>query len=337
MNQLAKRLVSADGAQFLEVKAAADFLGNGAIEVNMYEKEIVDIVRRSDPLLQRIPSPPATGHPHRYFEQTAIATAAFTDPRNISPAATSPTRVENSALIRAITNQTNLSLFDVDVTRQQGQFAYLEAKDIEDLVSSVEVLRAQQVWVGNSTTLLDTGHTAYCGLLTQITQQATIAPGASIIDGLKAQVATMVANQNYVVKPTGIYLNPILGDYIDREAKATKIDLGNEVVGGVKVNTLMTQAGPLPLIGSPFVPSDTTSKYGFGAPPAGNKNYYASIVMENMLEMPYVGGADQNPNPRIFQLGLLGGLQGQYVVIKFDSAIAKGPSYAHSVVAVQRP
>lgn len=325
-------------AAFLRLDAAADFLGNGAIEVNMYETEIMDLVRRGTAALQRFSAPPATGHPHRYFEQTGIATAAFNDPRNLTPAATSPTRVERSALIRAMTNQTNLSLFDIDVTRQQGQYAYLEAKDITDLVSSCNVLRGNAIWTGDATTVTDAGSQQYCGILTQVTQQSTIAAGASIIDGLKTQVAQMMALTGYTVRPTAIYLNPILADYLDQEAKAQQVFMNTATVeGGLTVNAIQTQAGLLPLIPDPYMPSDTTSEYGFAAPPANYKNYYAAILTDSEVELPYVGGADQNPNPRIFQLGLLGGLQGQYVVVKFDSCIAKGPSYAHAVVAVVRP
>lgn len=325
-------------AQFLALDAAADFLGNGAIEINMYETEIMDLVRRSTPAIQRFDSPPATGHPHRYFEQTAIAVATFTDPRNITPSATGPTRVERSALIRAMTNQTNLSLFDVDVTRQQGQFAYLEAKDINDLVSSVQVLRGQQIWVGAATSVLDAGSTAYCGILTQVTNQVTIDSGSSIIDGLKTKVAGMVANPSYTVMPTAIYLNPLLSDMIDQEAKAQQVYMNTTTIeGGLVVKTLQTQAGPLPLISDQYMPSDTIAKYGFAAPPANMSNYYAAILTDKEVELPYIGGVDMNPNPRIFQLGLLGGLQGQYVVVKFDTVIAKGPSYAHAIVAVVRP
>src|SRR6185437_9845240 len=119
---------NAADAQLMQIAAAADFLGNGAIEINKYESEIFDIIRRTSIALQRFDRKPATGHPHRYFEQTAIAAAGFTDPRNITPTPTGPSRVERSAYIKAITNQTNLSLFDVEVTKQQGQFAQVEAK-----------------------------------------------------------------------------------------------------------------------------------------------------------------------------------------------------------------
>jgi hypothetical protein len=58
--------------------SAADYLGTGAIEVNDYEPVITDMVRRQSVALQRFKQVPATGQPHRYFEQTAIAQGAFT-------------------------------------------------------------------------------------------------------------------------------------------------------------------------------------------------------------------------------------------------------------------
>lgn len=325
-------------ANFIKMSAAADFLGPGAIEVPIFENEIMDIVRRHSIAFQRLPTMKATGHPHRYFEQTAIAQGAFTDPRNISPAAATPTRVERPAFIKAITNQTNISIFDKDVTEQQGQFAYVVGKDIEDILNGIELVRASALWTGNDTSMSSPTTNQYFGFLTQITQTAVIAPGASIIDGIKAQVAAMVANSTYVVKPSAIYVNPILGDYLDREAKAAQITFGkSSVVAGVQVDTLRTQAGELPIISDAFLPSASGSAYGFSAPPAGNKNYFCAILSENLTEVPYISGAEDNPLPRLFQLGLTGNLSGQYVGIKFDTVIAKGASYAHSIIAIQRP
>jgi hypothetical protein len=179
------------------MQAAADYLGNGAIEINKYETEIYDIIRRESVFLQRVDRKPANGHPHRYFEQTAIAQATYTDPRNITPTPTGPSRVERAAYIKAITNQTNLSLFDVDVTRQQGQFAYVEAKDIEDILNSIIVASASGVWTGTDTSLVTPTTQQYVSVLTQISTTAQIVSGASIIDGLKAQVAQMAANTTY--------------------------------------------------------------------------------------------------------------------------------------------
>lgn len=339
-----------------ELRASADFLGNGAIEVNMYENEILDIVRRESLVIPRWTRKPATGQPHRYFEQTAVVAGQFVTITNGSPLGTptpgGPIRVERTVFVKSISAQTNLQLFDVDVTRQQGQFARVEAQDIADVAKGIARIEAAAVWNGSDTSLVTPTTNQYVGMLTQINQTAIVAPGSSIIDGIKAQVAYMAANTDFVVRPTAIVINPILGDYIDREAKATDIKLGEVIIAGVKVSSIATQCGILPLIPEPWLPAATGALYGFSAPPAGNKNYFAAILTEELIELPYVHGGDGSPLPRIFQLGLVGGLQGQYVGVLFNSIVAKGVTagtvpannytpintcYAHSVVAVQRP
>ncbi|KVV22313.1 hypothetical protein WK80_22245 [Burkholderia multivorans] len=327
-------------AKMMSLDAAADYLGTGAIEVPEFEREIFDVLRRSSIPLQRIKPVRATGHPHRYFEQTALASAAAVDPRNLSATSTGPTRVERPAFIKAVTAQSNLSLFDKDVTEQQGQFASVVAKDVDDIISAVEILRAQMFWAGTDTSMSSPTTLQWMGGLSQITQQFTVANGASIIDGLKTAVATMVANQTYVVRPSAIYLNPLLADYIDQEAKASRITLDEvEVVAGVTVAAISTQVGKLPLVGDPYMPTTpaSTAQYGFAATPSGLKGYYAAILMESEVEIPYISGKEDNPLPRLFQLGLVGNLAGQFVGVKFDTVIFKGPSYAHAVVQVIRP
>lgn len=327
-------------AKTLSLDAAADYLGTGAIEVPEFEREITDMLRRSSTALQRIPQVPATGHPHRYFEQTALASAAAVDPRNLSASATGPTRVERPAFIKAVTAQSNLSLFDKDVTEQQGRFAAVVAKDINDIISAIEIKRANMLWSGTDTSMSAPTTLEWMGGLSQITQQFTVGQGASIIDGLKSAVAAMVANATYKVRPSAIYLNPLLADLIDQEAKASRITLDSmEVVAGVSVSAISTQVGKLPLIGDQYIPTTaaSTAAYGFSATPSGIKGYYAVILMEDEVEIAVISGSTHNPNPRLFQLGLVGNLSGQYVGVKFDTAIFKGASYAHAVVQVLRP
>jgi len=331
-------------AQAMTLKAAADFLGPGAIEVPIFEKEIMDLVRRSSLALQRFKSPRATGHPHRYFEQTAIATASAVDPRNLSSSGTTPTRVERPAFIKAVIAQTNIGLFDKEVTEQQGQFAGVVAKDVDDVLNAIEVKRGQMLWAGTDTSMTTPTTLEWMGALAQIgtaggaVTTATVAVGTSIIDGLKTEVANLVAQQGFVVRPTAIYLNPILADYIDQEAKASHIELGTmNITAGVTVKKISTQAGDLPLIPDPYMPTDTAGKYNFSAPAAGYKNYYAVIMMESETEIPYISGKTDDPKPRLFQLGLIGNLAGQFVGVKFDTLIIKGATYAHGLVAVQRP
>lgn len=319
-----------------QISAAADFLGNGAIEINMYEAEIIDIVRRESILRDRINSVPATGHPHRYFEQVLIGTGGFSDPRNLSPTPSGPTRLERPAMIKATVNQINLTLFDIQVTQQQGVFTGLEAKDIEDCVNGVIIADAAAFWTGTDTSLVTPTTDQYVGLLTQITLQFVVAPGSSMVDGVKNAIAQMMANVTFKPRPTAIYLNPILGHYLDTEAKAANITMSPMVIAGVTVKSIESQAGQLPMVADPYLPAATGAQYGFTAPPTGYKNYFAVIVTEKMIERPYISGNSQNPNPQLFRLGLQNSLSGQYVAVQFDCIIAKGASYAHSIVAVQR-
>jgi hypothetical protein len=342
-----------------QISAAADFLGNGAIEINRYDSEITDLVRRESPIITRFKRVPSSGQPDRWFEEAAIMAAGFVTITNGAalgtPTPSGPTRFERTAFIKALSGQTNISLFDADVTRQQGQFAYVEAKDIADIAAGIARTEAAGIWTGTDTSLITPTTNQYVGLLEQINQTAQIAIGASIIDGLKSQIAYMAGNSDYKVRPSVIVANPVLGDYIDREAKASSIKLGEVVVGGVSCQSVATQAGILPIVPDPFLPANTPSssnQYGFTAPPTNYKNYFAAILTEDMIRMPYVHGGDGNPNPRIFQLGLVGGLLGQYVGVLFNAIVAKGLSaasmpagaytpnstvYPHSIVAVTRP
>ena len=58
--------------RFVDLMAAADYLGPGAVEVDRYQTEIFDIVRRRGAFGQRIKQVPATGHPSRFIEETGI-------------------------------------------------------------------------------------------------------------------------------------------------------------------------------------------------------------------------------------------------------------------------
>ena len=180
-------------AQFVNLQAAADYMGPGAIEVDRYQTEILDICRRRGPFGQRIKQVPATGHPSRFFEETAIpsptAANAFVDPRNIVPTLVTPTRVERSVPLKCLVSQINYNLFDMEVGAQQSQFAYLQAKDLADSVEGLLRTHDVALWNGNDTSLNDPTTPQYFGVSGQIVaggNTATIATTASIVDGLKS-------------------------------------------------------------------------------------------------------------------------------------------------------
>jgi hypothetical protein len=320
-------------ATFADIHAAADFIGPGAIEVPLYQTEIFDICRRSSPLGQRIKQVPATGHPSRYFEETALpnpGTAGFVNPRSIVAPVVSPTRVERSVPLKAIVAQINYNLFDVELGEQQKQFAYLQAKDLVDTVSGVMVAHDVALWNGNDTSLSSPTTTQYMGAIAQIAaggNTVTVGTNASIVDGLKSTVAQMVANNGYYVRPTAIYANPVLLDLIDREMKSEfNVVLNTDsITGGLRVKMLSTQAGDLPLI------PDWSLSYT-GTPGSGSAVLPAYIVTEDLMEYHWLG----DPAPRIFQLGLPGSLAYQYVAVKFGALVVKGASYAHYQVLVDR-
>ena len=320
--------------QFIDLHAAADFIGPGAVEVNRYQTEITDIVRRRGIFGQRIKQTPATGHPSRFFEQTAIpspsAASAFVDPRNIVATVSSPTRVERSVPLKALVSQINYNLFDVEVGAQQSQFAYLQAKDLADAVDGLMRTHDVALWNGNDTSLSAPTTTQYYGASAQIDaggNLATVDTDESIVDGIKSAVAAMVANSNYEVRPTAIYANPVLLDLIDREMKAefNVVLSTTEVAAGLRVKTLSTQAGELPLIPE-FALGYT------GTPGSGSAILPACIVSEDMIEYHWL----TDPNPRVFQLGMTGSLASQLVVAKFGAVVVKASSYAHCKVNVHR-
>jgi hypothetical protein len=319
--------------RFADIHAAADYIGPGAIEVPLYQTEIFDICQRSSPFGKRIKQVPATGHPSRFFEETAIPTAgsaAFVNPRAISPTVVSPTRVERAVPLKALVAQINYNLFDVELGNQQKQFAYLQAKDIADTISGLMVEHDVALWNGNDTSLSAPTTLQYMGVTAQIAaggQTSTIGTTASIVDGLKSQVAQMVAQSGYHVRPTAIYGNPVLLDLIDREMKTEfNVVLNTEnITGGVRVKMLSTQAGDLPLI------PDWSLSYT-GVPGSGSAVLPAYIVTENLIEYHWLG----DPTPRIFELGLPNALTQQYVAVKFGAVVVKGANYAHAQVLVDR-
>src|SRR5438270_8213993 len=160
-------------SQFIDINAAADFLAPGAIEINRYQTEIFDIVRRRNVFGQRAKQVPATGHPSRFFEQTAIvspsAANAFVDPRNIVATVGTPTRVERSVPLKAMVAQINYNLFDVEVGAQQSQFAFLQAKDLADSVEGLMRTHDVALWSGNDTSMSTPTTLQYFGASGQIT------------------------------------------------------------------------------------------------------------------------------------------------------------------------
>ncbi len=321
-------------AKFTEIHAAADYIGPGAIEVPLYQSEITDLVRRRGIFGQRIKQVPATGHPSRYFEETAIpspaATSGFVDPRNIVAPVVSPTRVERSVPLKALVAQINYNLFDIELAVSRASLLICRRRT------------SRTLWMEFCGRMMSLFGTARIPALARLLRRSTLAQarrllraairrligtGQSIVDGFKSTIAQMIANSSYGVRPTAIYANPVLLDLIDREMKTEFNVVLNtkEIAAGLSVKTLSTQAGDIPLI------PEWTLSYT-GTPGSGSAVLPAYIVTEDLIEYHWLS----DPHPRIFQLGVPGSLASQYVVVKFGGVVVKGANYAHYQVLVDR-
>ena len=159
-------------AKFTDIHGAADYIGPGAIEVPFTRRRFWTWCSDGVFLGRRIKQVPATGHPSRYFEETAIpspaASSGFVDPRNIVAPLVSPTRVERSVPLKALVAQINYNLFDMELGKQQSQFAYLQAKDLADTVDGVLRTHDVALWNGTDTSLSSPTTAQYFGAGAQI-------------------------------------------------------------------------------------------------------------------------------------------------------------------------
>lgn len=327
--------------QFANLNAAADYMGNGAIFLPEFQSEITDIVRRNSIFAQRISYVPATGAPSRWFDQTAIQDGAFSDPRVIAVAATSPTRIEKAVTLKALTNQINYSLFDMEVMNSQASvFNQLKSKDMSDMINGITRLHAKALWNGTDTVLgnqVGNGGLQYVGAVNQISKVQTIASTASILDSIRTQVANMVNDPLFTVKPTAIYMNPIAIDYLEQEIKNSNNAIryiGNNVAdaaGGLNVMGINTVAGLLAIYPEPYLVTDQVIP-GIAAATGGLHNYPFCIVSEDLIQYHYV----QEKQPRVFQLGKTTNLNESYVGVMFGAPVVKLSANAHTIGVVQR-
>lgn len=318
-------------AGFMDMEAAASF-GNGFILVDKYDPEIVDLTRKAGVLGQRIKTKPATGNPSRWVQQNGNGSAQFSDGHTLAYTPYTANRGEGSVSIKAVTGSVDFGLLDTELHAQQNIFASLVAHDIQDMISAMLLVRDKNVWTGNDTSLSSPTTIEFVGLKTQLTNTASVGASAKIITSLRTKVAAMCANTTFIVKPTAIYVNPLLLDFMEQEVEASPQTFKNifakdyQVVAGVQVQGIYTAAGILPVIPDPFLPYVVNGS-------DGTKNDYPAVILtEDQLELHYV----TTSKPRIFQLGLVQDLATKYRGVMFQGLVAKYAATHHAWVTVTR-
>lgn len=322
---------------FLSLNAAIQNY-NGLVQVDQYDDIIEDQLRRSGVVGRRLKKKIASGDPSRWVIQTGLGDAQFTDKRNITVTPQSPTRTEGAVTLKAISGQIKFGLFDQMLGQVMPAGFRTRAQDLADMIGSLLRLHDQALFTGKDKidgSLVGTNESLdYVALPTQITTPPiVIDKDTKIIPTIRTQVAKLMANPLYVVRPTAIYCNPLLIDLIEREwEEGANGSLPQaEVVPGVRVTAIRTAAGDLPLIGDPYFFNDPDWA---PAAPEGFTNYPFLIVDENLIEYHHLPGSDR---PMLFQMGTTHDLADDYVAVMFGAPVVKGGDKAHLKGVVQRP
>lgn len=323
-------------AELNELKATgvADYQNFGVLLTPQFEKQISDITRGRGVLGQLLSMSPAVGHPARYFEQEVLPNSgAFSDPRTLTTTAANNganLRVEKAAFVRALTGGIQFGLFDQQTQAQTSIFPQLVAKDLKDMLTNMYRTADVALWNGTAANLTDGASVQFCGIGTQITNTLTIAKGADIVDAIRTKVAQMMSNPAVLVKPTHIFLNPMLLDIVEKEIKNSAttnkmVDAGEvEVIPGITVRAINTVAGKLPL-----VPAWEMATKANGT----DTDYPIAILSLEHIENQYIG----SPNAQLFKLGLTPDLADHYQAVLFQTgAIIKHASVAHAFGYVTR-
>ncbi len=317
-------------SNFMRIDAAVADLNQGHyIEMPEFQPGMMDMLRRDYTILSRINATPATGYPSRYWEQTKLPdNSGFIDVRGGGTGYTGYSkdtldedygRVEKSLYLKAIVSGIKFTLFDKEVVQQQGQMEFLLAKDMADM--TVTTLRKMNngLWNGAATTVIDTTSKEYCGIITQIgAAKATIASTdttTKIPTVIREQVAKGVANTTWDARPTAIYANPmsihILEEELSKEVNWSRNDSYMELVPGVRVPAIVTQAGRLPIIPDPFIPVASV---------AGKDTHSFIVMNESLLEYHYLTSF----LPRTFKMGINTSLTDNYLQLAFGAPVLKG-------------
>lgn len=321
---------------FIDLSAAISNY-NGLVQIDQYDTMIEDTLRRAGVVGRRLKKKVASGDPSRWVIQSGVGSAQFTDKRTITVTAQTPSRTEGAVSLKAISGEIKFGLYDQMLSRVMPQGFNTRAQDLQDMLDSLLRLHDQAIFTGTdaiSGGLVGDGTTnQYVSLPVQVTTTAiTITSSTAVIPTIRTQVAKLMSNASYVVKPSAIYVHPLLIDIIEAEwSTASNGVLPQvEVVPGISVSGIRTAAGALPLIADPYF---SVNPSWASSAPEGQTNYPFMIVDEALVEYHHLPGSDR---PMLFQMGTTSNLMDDYVAVLFGAPVVKGGDRAHLKGVCQR-
>jgi len=279
-------------------------------------------------LFNRCRQKPESHETFRWVEESGMSrTAGFVDPRNITSTANAGiTRVEKLATLKGMSNRINYGLFDAELTKN-GTFPYVLQDDMTMMLTDMALLENAEMFSGNDTSYSSPTKMGYMGLLTAITNTATIpvktTDSPRIAKAIKSQIAKMVARIDVNCNPTAIYMNPLTQDAMEIEENENDINhkvYTLQLSPGTTVNAIMTAAGLLPIVVDKRIPIDMSG---------ATEEHPILIIDESKIVRHFLIGYDK---PVVFKMGEIQTLLTEYVAVQFANFVCEFPDKAHVIM-----
>ena len=304
---------------------------------DIFEPDIEDAFRRRTELGQRMTSKPVNNVPHRWIEKDALPGGqAWVDPQLLTgQTAGTPSRSAHYLEIKALMGEYDSTMYNREVTEAQGVFSGQDDEDFNNTLEALILKRDKNYWTGLATSINVAPNNAvaatleFCSFFRQLvsagnTFGASVTAGTSIIRAIMTAVANIMAQDDQIFAPTAIYIHPLAHLFLTIELEDRTTYWGEPVqaIPGKTVSTIMTAAGPLPLITDNFMGTQQIAAPG--------DSYPIVITCEKYLENRYL----TEDKPRIFELGLVAGLARKRVMVMFAGFGVKRAALAHAVIKV---
>lgn len=249
--------------------------------VQDYDHQLYDYLQRNFSIGVMCRSNRASGFPHTWNEQKLIpSNTTAVDPRIGNGKSGSPdyrAKVTNTdygrnnwqnALPRLHISGITYDFFDRKMQEEYGSFDVdLIAKDNMDMFTDYTRTISKEFWNGKATSLVDESNWEYMGILKQIKKTYEVPEGSTMAEALRSKIAEAMAQTVYIGMPTVIAMNPVTYDLLCKEEAKNEhnlyyVQIKTDIIPGVEVPAIHTQAGTLPIILTPWIEVDTTTSPG---------------------------------------------------------------------------
>ncbi len=253
---------------------------NHTFVIQDYDHDLKDYLNRHFPMQIMCKDVRATGYEHVWYKQTKIPhNTTAVDPKlgigtdgkaNYKLATLDSDYGRGNPSVaypRMHITGIEYTWFDTQMEMNYGAFNQdLIAKDLQDMFVDYTRTIVDEFWNGEGVLSDDTKFT-YQGILNQITDISAIPDGTRIARALQSKIAQAAAQTLYIGSPNVLAMNPVTYDLLCEEEEKNdnglySRNITTEIIPGVEVPAIRTQAGILPIILTPFIKieEDETAK-----------------------------------------------------------------------------